>query len=61
MAQNQMLVKASDLTFTSFHTAYLEVVYLPSDKLVKFFHFIAVANTTATASEFFHSLLKHRY
>ena len=45
----------------SFHTSYLEVVNPPSDELVEFLYLIAVANAPATASEFFHSLLKLRY
>ena len=44
-----------------FHTAYLEVVNPTSYELIELLHFTAVANTPATACEFFHSLLKLRY
>ena len=43
------------------HGSYPEIVYPTSYELIKFLHFIAVANTPATAGEFFHSLLKLRY
>ncbi len=44
-----------------FHTSYLEVVNPPSDELVEFLNFITVADTPATACEFFHSSLKLCY
>ena len=44
----------------SFHTTYLEVVYPPSDELVKFLHFVAVAYTPATTCEFLHPFLELR-
>ena len=43
------------------HTAYLKVVNPPSDELIEFLYLIAVANTPATASEFFHPFLKLCY
>lgn len=44
-----------------FHTSYLEVVNPPSDELVDFLHFVAVANAPTTASEFPHPLLELCY
>ena len=44
-----------------FHTTYFEVVNPSSDELIEFLHFIVVANAPATASKFFHSLLKFCY
>lgn len=50
-----------ELGTQGFHTAYLKVVYPPSDKLVKFLYLIAVANAPTTTGEFSHSLLKLRH
>ena len=52
---------ANEFFAECFHTSYLEVVNPTSYELIKFLHFIAVANTPATTGEFFHSLLKLRY